>query len=330
MNKLLNIAEILQDCPKGTELYSTICGKCFLSKIYPHLGIDVISEDNITYNFLYDGRFTIMGECTLFPSKDQRNWSKWQRPFMDGDILVSITDKIFIFSGTKIESFSNISYCTCHIVVDKINKNIVNCNFNYFGPYVSLCRYATEEEKQLLFDVIENNGYKWNSETKTLETIIKPKFKVGDSIISKQCPISIYTITGVTSEYYSFSFNGCVEVLPVKDQDDFELIEKKTFDFGKALSLLKEGKLVSRQGWNGKNMFVFMRPSNNLSNDFITEKVKSLPKSFKDFIKKYPFKDNDVKFNSYLCLKSANDEIINGWFASQTDMLAEDWFEMIP
>jgi hypothetical protein len=326
MNKLLNIAEILQDCPKGTELYSTICGKCFLSKIYPHLGIDVISEDNITYNFLYDGRFTIMGECMLFPSKDQRDWSKWHRPFLKGDILVS--------------EKGNIVLCS-HIDEEQVVH--YHCILNFWGNfeiyngtgvgYSYNCNLANNSQKQRLFDALKKEGYEWDDTIKTLKKLIEPKFKVGDTIREKN-GVLIYKVTNVTSEYYSVEIRTqeytCTGVLPVKDQDDFELIEKKTFDFGKALTLLKEGKLVSREGWNGKKMFVFMRPSDNLSKDFIIEKVKSLPKSFKDFVTKYPFKDNNIKFNSYLCLKSANDEIINGWSASQTDMLAEDWFEIIP
>lgn len=181
MNKNLDLTEILKNCPVGTKFYSSYLGKdvIFIEIYDNHIKCEYSSQIdslNCSIQFRKDGSLYPGGECMLFPSKDQRDWSKWQRPFIDGDILVSITDKIFIFSDTKIESFSKISYCTCHIVVDKINKNIVNCNFNDFGPYVSLCRYATEEEKQLLFDVIKDKGYRWNVDTKTLEKIKKEKF----------------------------------------------------------------------------------------------------------------------------------------------------------
>lgn len=102
------------------------------------------------------------------------------------------------------------------------------------------------------------------------------------------------------------------------------------FDFGKALDLLKIGKLVARKNWNGKNMFIFMRPSDELNEDFIIDKVKSLPISFKEWVKKNPSENGIVKFNNYLCLKSANNEIINGWIPSQSDIFANDWFEFIP
>lgn len=79
--------------------------------------------------------------------------------------------------------------------------------------------------------------------------------------------------------------------------------------FGEALEAVKEGKLIARSGWNGKGMFVFQRPEDWLSTDMIVNKVKSLM----------------IKFCSYLCMKDANDNIVNGWLASQSDMLADDW-----
>lgn len=109
-----------------------------------------------------------------------------------------------------------------------------------------------------------------------------------------------------------------------------EIKKEVLFDFGKALELLKEGKLVTRKNWNGKGMFIFMRPADEIDETFIINKVKSLPDSYKGWVKNHPSENGKVIFNSYLCLKSANNEIVNGWFASQTDMLANDWMEINP
>lgn len=103
-------------------------------------------------------------------------------------------------------------------------------------------------------------------------------------------------------------------------------------NFGEALEAVKKGKLATRNGWNGKNMFVFQRPEDTLLTGFIP-KVKSLPESVKKWIdKNMDDKQNPgeegltpIKFTAYLCLKSADNTIVNGWLASQTDMLAEDW-----
>jgi len=96
---------------------------------------------------------------------------------------------------------------------------------------------------------------------------------------------------------------------------------KEYFNYGTALELLKEGQRVAREGWNGKGMYIFMRPEDTLAKDFIPN-VKSLPGSVKKHLESL---DQDVKFNAYLCMFSAQGEIINGWLASQTDMLANDW-----
>lgn len=92
------------------------------------------------------------------------------------------------------------------------------------------------------------------------------------------------------------------------------------FDF--AILAVKSGKKIARSGWNGKGMYVFMRPADNLKVDFIPS-VKSLPQSVKDDLSK---SDNDaVPFSAYLCMKAADGSIVNGWLASQTDLLANDW-----
>jgi hypothetical protein len=103
-------------------------------------------------------------------------------------------------------------------------------------------------------------------------------------------------------------------------------------NYGEALQLVKEGKLAQRAGWNGKGMFIFMRPGDTLKTSFILQ-VKSLPESVKKWIdENIDDKVNqgesglqDVVFTPYLCLKAADNSIVNGWLASQTDMLAEDW-----
>lgn len=96
---------------------------------------------------------------------------------------------------------------------------------------------------------------------------------------------------------------------------------EQNLNYGQALEALKQGKRASRAGWNGKGIFIFQRPSDCLPKDFIP-KVKSLPKSVKDFLVK---EDKDINFSAYLCMWSATGEVVNGWLASQADMLSNDW-----
>ena len=105
----------------------------------------------------------------------------------------------------------------------------------------------------------------------------------------------------------------------------------KNQSFGQAIEALKEGKRVAREGWNGKGMFIFERPADELEYSFI-EKVKSLPQSVKDFLRNKALSTEGsfsdlpkIKFGAYLCMYAADGSIVNGWLASQTDMLSNDW-----
>lgn len=93
--------------------------------------------------------------------------------------------------------------------------------------------------------------------------------------------------------------------------------------YGDAILELKRGNLIARQGWNGKRMFVFMRPEVILSVDQLVA-VNTFPPKAKEYFQKCTV-FNYVKFTAYLCMKAADDSIVNGWLASQTDMLADDW-----
>ena len=83
MNKNLNLVEILKDCPEGTKLYSTIYGDvelvrvCLKGDTYP---IAYRTKSNGIFWVTSDGRSDARynGECTLFPSKEQRDWSKFK------------------------------------------------------------------------------------------------------------------------------------------------------------------------------------------------------------------------------------------------------------
>lgn len=77
----MNIAEILKNCPNGTKLYSPIYGE--LSLVNVRLGANypiccrVVNSENAV-GFAEDGKNNITdAEPTLFPSRDQRDWSKF-------------------------------------------------------------------------------------------------------------------------------------------------------------------------------------------------------------------------------------------------------------
>ena len=84
MNENLNLVEILKDCPKGTKLYSTLFGDVELVRVCKSeedaFPIEVKRSDGTIVTFMKNGRFYFgySGECTLFPSREQRDWSKFK------------------------------------------------------------------------------------------------------------------------------------------------------------------------------------------------------------------------------------------------------------
>ena len=76
MNENLNLCLILKDYPKDTKLYCTFLGDVLFSKIennkiFVHIG-------NTEWSFYSDGKFICDGECVIFPSREQRDWSKFK------------------------------------------------------------------------------------------------------------------------------------------------------------------------------------------------------------------------------------------------------------
>ena len=81
MNENLNLVEILEGCPKGTKLYSSSYGEVEFESIdySVHCPIKVIGNVYYLYFFTKEGKLVDTGECTLFPSRTQRDWSKFER-----------------------------------------------------------------------------------------------------------------------------------------------------------------------------------------------------------------------------------------------------------
>ena len=85
MNENLDLTKILKNCPKGTKFYSPVWGEVSFYKIHEEeLYIIEISTIN-GYKYLTKEGYYINvdgAECILFPSKDQRDWSKFTAPWI--------------------------------------------------------------------------------------------------------------------------------------------------------------------------------------------------------------------------------------------------------
>lgn len=96
----LTIANRLRYAPKGMELYSIAHGKVFFENALN--GQIALKKDRLSYSYLPNGKVSSVedGECVLFPSKDNRDWStvnysKPQRPDLPIDTLCIVTDGIY-------------------------------------------------------------------------------------------------------------------------------------------------------------------------------------------------------------------------------------------
>ena len=135
MNENLNLVEILKDCPIGTKLYSSVHGEVELEEVHlskPDYPIEIRLSNNSLDSFTTDGRLfeEYNGECMLFPSREQHDWSKFNpkkpkqpkfnpqtlKPF--DKVLVQGSDSAnwmvqlfsYIMEGEKYEPYACIAY----------------------------------------------------------------------------------------------------------------------------------------------------------------------------------------------------------------------------
>ena len=107
MNENIDLTKILKDCPEGTKLYSTIFGEvtfCHIDEndMYP---IKVMTGKKCNGKVSANGKHYVEfnGECTLFPSKEQRDWNKFTAPWQKKDKFDPKTlrpfDKVLCWNG---------------------------------------------------------------------------------------------------------------------------------------------------------------------------------------------------------------------------------------
>lgn len=97
----MNIAEILKDCPKGTRLYSPVFGELNFELVNEGARFPIICTaiDGAVPIFTCDGRYLdgyTNAECTLFPSRDQRNWNKFGMTDQESKHQLKPFDKVLV------------------------------------------------------------------------------------------------------------------------------------------------------------------------------------------------------------------------------------------
>ena len=140
MNENIDLTKILKDCPKGTKFYTSVWGEASFERILERgfytIGIDTLSG----YKYLTkEGRYINAddAECILFPSKDQRDWSKFTAPWykkekfdpktlkpFDRVLVKDVIWSVGIFSHYN----KNVCYYSCECVGGTITKYCIPYN----------------------------------------------------------------------------------------------------------------------------------------------------------------------------------------------------------
>lgn len=139
MNENVNLSKILRDCLKGTKLYSPLFGVVKFEEISEDWNFVCVRKGKDIWTFTYDARFLFgisnskSAEIMLFPSKYQRDWSKFEyknpKPKFDHKTL-KLMDKVLVRN-----SDDNKWRCALYsytIDGNEVNKYVtIDCSYNY-------------------------------------------------------------------------------------------------------------------------------------------------------------------------------------------------------
>ena len=132
MNKKIDLTKILKDCPKGFKLYSTIYGEVKFRHIVFSAYPIIIENDNGVFSVTKHGMHMIdyedKAECILFPSKEQRDWSKFTAPWYKKER----------FDPKTLKPFDKV------LVRDSCNDTWCCGFFSHIAIFDDVYRYCTE------------------------------------------------------------------------------------------------------------------------------------------------------------------------------------------
>lgn len=145
MNENIDLCEILKDCPYGTKLYCTLCGEVRFDSIdNSEFPINLVFGKNKEISLTKEGWYWTDAndaECLLFPSKDQREWSKFKKPKFDPKTLQPF-DKVLVRS-------ENIFNWNCSLF-SNIDDQCENYPFGCLGLYYKFCIPYNDDTKHLV------------------------------------------------------------------------------------------------------------------------------------------------------------------------------------
>ena len=137
MNENIDLTKILKNCPKGWKFWSPIFGEVEFERNYENKGFFNVSlvEDGTEWSFVYDATIFLGNiksrEIMLYPSKEQRDWSKFTAPWYKEDRFDPKTlkpfDKVLVKTGCSKWTVSLFSFVEGEYVAVTNNARFPKC-----------------------------------------------------------------------------------------------------------------------------------------------------------------------------------------------------------
>ncbi len=92
--------------------------------------------------------------------------------------------------------------------------------------------------------------------------------------------------------------------------------KRNDLNFGEAIEALKRGQRVTRSGWNGRGMYLWLLPAAKVKAEWCREPhLKAVAEA----------NGGEIEALGSIRMMTADKKVLTGWLASQSDMLSEDW-----
>ena len=137
MNENIDLTKILKNCPKGWKFWSPIFGEVEFERNYENKGFFNVSlvEDGTEWSFVYDATIFLGNikskEIMLYPSKEQRDWSKFTASWYKEDRFDPKTlkpfDKVLVKTGCSKWTVSLFSFVEGEYVAVTNNARFPKC-----------------------------------------------------------------------------------------------------------------------------------------------------------------------------------------------------------
>lgn len=258
--KDIDIYEILKDVEYGTELYTSKCGRVWLSGMAndKDSAKAIWTEDEAGREHFFDknGKIDKEGEPLLFPSKEMRDWSKF---FKKGDVLICYEGKkphYTIFDGFEDNTYRVFKGKFAHdCYEDKWYQNEGNLSTNTFQ------KLNRADSEIYVTKIEERFGGKLNLETLEIE---KSEFKDGDIVMSDSGTIVLVRGISLTRKiyYHAYMRNEYIYINQVEGEFFSRISRIKRFATDSEKQQLFDALAKKGKRWNSeKKQIVDLKPA---------------------------------------------------------------------